>query len=177
MNICFLKDILTLVMGDWSTQGVHRPVISSFPGSHEDNNDSATYPPAILTLYPIFWSNSFMSSRWSPWISMVFSFTVPPEPQVFFNFFATCFNWSGGKDKPVTSETPLPFLPFVCLWILTMESEAGKLFPDEHRHSCLPKPHAGHIFPVSVEYTRPLRAFLLISLNHCLSELFSAMMG
>lgn len=115
------------------------------------------YPPEDLTGQPLDFRISINFSRWSPWISMVPSLTVPPEPHRALSSRANLFNSAEESGTPVIVVTPLPLRPFVSRPNRTMPSPAGT-FDDSclQTHPSAGCPHAGHILPWSVEYTSPL---------------------
>ena len=83
------------------------------------------------------------------------SFTVPPEPQRFLSCAASASSSAPASGTPVTTVTPLPFLPWVCRPTRTTPSPAGRPAAFSQAQSATGCPQSGHIRPWPVEYTTP----------------------
>ena len=96
---------------------------------------SSVQPPARLTFQPRRVSSDSSVSRWSPWISMRSSSTVPPEPQRFLSCVASAASSRVARPSPVITVTPLPLRPRVSRPTLTMPSpQLSPAFPCGRRN-------------------------------------------
>ena len=88
-------------------------------GYHGGSRRTKGQPPASLTLKPRLLNSSSKSCRWSPWISITPSFTVPPAPHLALSCLSSSFSCASSPGTPVITVTPLPLRPFVSLPTLT----------------------------------------------------------
>src|SRR6266568_1110532 len=80
----------------------------AIPIRERENGNKAIHPPARLTLYPNAVNLACTLSQWSPWISIVPSLTVPPEPHSFFSCCASAASSSLLAGTPVITVTVFP---------------------------------------------------------------------
>ena len=116
-------------------------------GFHEGSRRTKGQPPASLTLKPRLLNSSSKSCRWSPWISIAPSFTVPPAPHFALSCLSSSFSCASSPGTPVITVTPLPLRPFVSLPTLTTPPPPRRGLFWRHAHSLAGLPHSGHILP------------------------------